>query len=89
MVAREELSRRKLARQLVTALLAGGVLGFTVALLVLAPLRQSAVALPPERLFWLTLLLSLGGALAGLALAGVMALEATSNDHDAYPRRRR
>ena len=80
-----------LSRHLVASLLMGAVAGSAVALLLRAAESNTPAVVPADRLFWQWLLLTLGGALAGLALRAVVELQASSNepDYQRYQRRRR
>ena len=77
-----------LSRQLVGSLLMGAVAGSAVALLLRAAESNTPAVIPADRLFWQWLLLTLGGAIAGLALRAVVELQARSNEPD-YQRSKR
>ena len=70
------------SRHLVTALLIGAVTGSVVALLLRAAESNTPAMVPADRLFWQWLLLTIGGAIAGLALRAVVELQASSNEPD-------
>lgn len=69
-----------MSRRLVRALLLGALAGLGVALLLRAAILNTPVQIPPHRLFWQAVLLALGGALAGLGLSAVAALQAANPD---------
>lgn len=69
-----------MSRRLVRALLLGALAGLGVALLLRAAILHSPVQIPPHRLFWQVLLLALGGAVAGLGLSAVAALQEANPD---------
>jgi hypothetical protein len=67
-------------RRVLGAGAAGALLGVAVALLLHAAIRNTPVQIPPQRLAWGLFSLSLSGAIAGLALSSVIALQARNPD---------
>jgi len=72
-------------RRVLGAGAAGALLGVVVALLLHAAIRNTPVQIPPQRLAWGLFSLTLSGAIAGLALSSVIALQARNPDPDYRP----
>ena len=79
---------RSMTRRVLTALLAGAVLGAALALLLQAALSRTATPLSPARALWQLWLLTFAGGLSGFALSTVTELQASNPDPE-YNRPRR
>ncbi|MFM7550431.1 MAG: hypothetical protein ACKO8I_16510 [Cyanobacteriota bacterium] len=74
-------------RRILRSTAIGALVGVGVALLLHIVILNTPVQIPPQRFGWQVFSLGLAGAIAGLALSSVIALQA-SNPDPAYPRRR-
>jgi hypothetical protein len=81
-------NRRRPEGPVLAALLAGGLLGVAIALLLQAVSARTATPLSPTRAFWQLGLFAFAGGLSGFAISAVRALQASNPDPD-YHRARR
>jgi hypothetical protein len=81
-------NRRRPEGPVLAALLAGGLLGVAIALLLQAVSARTPTPLSPTRAFWQLGLFAFAGGLSGFALSMVRALQA-SNPNPDYHRARR